>query len=295
MRNKLAILLFLPPLLIGCSKTKELYPGNAYDTGNFETNYYLEHNNVDKLITSEPTNYEIGSEKYSISNPSYGKALDGLRFGDQLNKEGELLEWNIDEPIEDNGKGYGPTKNLTTIDDKFAYGVLSRLYDGRVRCDGYYAKSRLQIDKTGYSTFFPKEMIDAKYMAIALRGDVNAEGFKNSLAAVNITVSLYKHNTNSEVNDKYNINFVNVPTPTNTGGITSLLVIYFDQIFGSEYKNFINGIVAMTVTFKMNLITPKDSDDFVKYGTPTDDKNDPSGPHFALMLYEVMFPDSIWR
>ena len=286
--------MFLPPLLVGCSKTNELYPGNAYDTGNFETNYYLEHNNVDKLTTNEAKDFNV-TENYFISNPAYGQAIEGLRFGDQLSDDDKFLEWNIDVPIEDRGTGYGPTKNLTTIDDSFAYGVLSKLYDGRVRCDGYYAKSRLQINKTGYSTFFPKEMIDGKYMAIALRGDVNADAFKHSAASVDLTVSLYKHNTNSNVNDKYNINFVNVDVPTNTGGVTSLLVLYFDTIFGADYKSYLDGIIAMTMTFKLNSIDPKNPNDLVEHGIPTDDKDDSSGPHFALMIYEVMFPDSIWR
>ena len=293
MRHKYLTLMLLPLVLTGCNKTKELYPGNAYDTGNFETNYYLEHNNVDKLVTSEPVNYDA-SEKFYISNPSYGQPLEGLRFGDQLSDKDEFLEWNIDTPIEDRGSGYGPTKNLTTINDSFAYGVLSRLYDGRVRCDGYYAKSRLQINKTGFSTFFPKELIDAKYLAIALRGDVNAKAFSNNIANVDITVSLYKHNTNSDINSKYNINYINVPVPTNTGGITSLLVLYFDTIFGSNYKEYLDGIIAMSVTFSLSSINASE-EDINKYGYPVDDKDNPNGPHFALMLYEVMFPDSIWR
>ena len=49
MKNKHLILLFIPFVLCGCAKTSELYVGNAYDTGNFETNFYSENEDIDKV------------------------------------------------------------------------------------------------------------------------------------------------------------------------------------------------------------------------------------------------------
>lgn len=302
MRNKKALVFVLLPLFLSsCSKTNELYTGGAYDTGNFETNYYLEHNNVDKLKIGNVITKDASSVTH-ISNPSRNSFIEGLNPTDQTyfykdkngNEQSSFLEWNDDIPHDDFGFGYGPTKNLISIDNSFAYGFLSRLYDGRVRCDGYYAESRVQINKTGFSTFFPKELKQATYFGLSLRGQTSCEGFEYSLADINLNIKFYKHNVLKEENDLIEININNLQAPSNTHGASSLMLFYFIDVFGLEYQKYIEDIIAISIDFSLNSINGS-SVDFSKYGTPVDDKDDQNNPHFALMLYEMMLPDSIWN
>ena len=300
MKNKKIILLSFLPLLVSCSKTNELYSKGAYDTGNFETNYYLEHNNVDKIDIKSSESFDASKVTF-ISNPTFGKKLDGLIDDDQCvvtldengNEQKSQLEWNLDTPHSDKNIGYGPTKNLTSIDESFSYGFLSRLYDGRVRCDGYYAQSRVQINKTGYSTYFPKELKSARYFAVALRGQTSCKGYSNEIADVDVTLKFYKHNVNEKACEEYVVTSKNVQIPTNTGGYSSLMLFYFIDVFGLQYQNYLDGIVAMSMSFSLNSLSGSDEDKLT-YGVPVDDMADQNNPHFALMLYEVMLPDSIW-
>lgn len=298
-KQSLLVFALLPVLLASCSKTNELYKDHAYDTGTLMGNYYLEHNNVDKLTIQSSSEKVVAPENIYISNPGFGKALDGVAKEDQTytDKDGKetFLEWNIDTPIDDFGKGFGPTMNLSSIDKAFMPGFLSRLYDGRIRCDGYYANSRVQLNKTGFSTFFPKEMITGKYLAISVRGQSDAGGgFEFANSNVSFDLTLYRHIANSQAFEAQKIKINNVLVPMNTHGNTSLLVVYFADIFGPQWNKYIEGTIAMTLTFTLNDIIGCEADK-AKYGMPVDDKNDKNNPHYSMMIYEIMFPKSTWR
>lgn len=298
MKNlKFLSLLVFPFLLVSCAKTDELYPGNVYDTGVFLTNYYLEHNDVDQIKINETFNFDASSSTH-IDNPGYGGRINGITVEDQtFVKDGDsvLLEWNNDVPVEGYGVGFGPTMNLTTIDNSFAYGFLSRLYDGRVRCDGLYAKSRVQLNKTGYGTYFPKELTNASYFAMAIRGETDCEGYEYTSAIVNLRLSLYRHISNSKECDLVSFSINNVSMPTNTHGISSLLTFYFPEVMGETYQQYLEGVVGMSLDFELVNLPPKVATDPENYGVPVDDMSDTENPHFALMLYEVMLPKSSWR
>lgn len=297
MKRRFVLFLLLPCLLASCNKTNELYPGNAYDTGVFDLNYYTEHNNVDKVKVSEEHSYT--STKSFFTNPSFGKRLDGVLDEDQsyVNDKGEKVyyEWNIDTPIVDKGVGFGPSNNLTGIDEKFAYGILSKLYDGRVRCDGYYAQSRVQLSQYGFSTFFPKELISAKYFGISIRGGTSCNGFSYANANIDFHFQFLHHTAGTSIYKKYIVDINDVDLPTNNGGSTSLLGCYFSDVFGEKYADIVKGFIGFTLTYDLNEMKPKDVGDFVKYGYPTADNKDPDNPHFSVMLYELMIPKSTWR
>ena len=89
------------------------------------------------------------------------------------------------------GYGYGPSNNLIAVDDAFARGFLSRLYDGRIHCDGItYAQTRVQIDGSGYGTLFPKEMMSYRYFALSLRGADETDNLGTTFN-VNINLTFY--------------------------------------------------------------------------------------------------------
>ena len=286
--------MMMSSLLVCCNKTKELYAQGAYDTGNFDTDYYLEYNNIDKVDISKEQSYTL--EGLEVSSPGPKERLENIARKDQTvdgTEDGELLDWFEDNPKTGVGTKFGPTKSMNKINNKFSYGILSKLYDGRVHCDGYYAKSRVQLNKTGFGTFFPAELKSAKYFGVSVRSKVGVDGFKNSLATVNFHFSFYRHITNSTSYEKYNVDVPSVNIKVADGAAKGqLLAFYFDT--PTLYQMPLDGIVGMSMSFELDSFHAASAEDIATFGEPTDDMNDKEKPHFAIYLYEVLFPDSTW-
>ena len=167
-KKNLIVLPLIALLLTGCKdKVKELYVGNAYASTDFLENYYDTWNEDLKTKVSSQVVYDMpfegslhGSQTGKFNVDADQKTAQGItpsltyvKVEDQMNPGNkDLLDWYHDTPVEDKGVGYGPTKNLSTIDKSFAYGYLSKLYDGRIQCDGYYQRSRVQMNDKGYGT-----------------------------------------------------------------------------------------------------------------------------------------------
>lgn len=308
MKNNRYVLLILLPILLGsCSKTKELYDKDAYNSTDFIENYYTEKNNVDKVSVIKEELIEASNENVYLSSFSSfesGKHLNGLKGNDQYDENYNLLEWGKDTPKVDLD-GYGPAKCLTRIDNAFADGFLSRLYDGRVRCDGLYQHSRVQLSESGYATFFSKELISAKYFAMSMFNKTSPNtnsAFGGCLANMDLEISFYQHTSNNNEYNKFIVDIKNYDIPIDAGGEASLMLFYFSDIFGNDYLKYLNGVTAMSFSYKINKIKPganvaSEAFDNVieKYGIPTSDNNVEATTHMALMLYEVLIPDSSWR
>ena len=69
--------MIMPALLVSCNKTKELYAQGAYDTGDFEQNYYLEYNNIDKVEVKD-LSLEYGKWLVVDKDPSKKLAIIGV-------------------------------------------------------------------------------------------------------------------------------------------------------------------------------------------------------------------------
>jgi len=245
MKNKFLILSMMALVLCSCSKTKELYKEHAYNSSNFDENYYTEWNGIDKLEINEETTYvrTIGSDA------------------------------NI-TPVTDN---VTDKSNLGEVNSSFKYGYLSKLYDGRLKCDGYYQLSRVQLNKTGYGTFFPKQLKDCSVFGISIRGGSTCAVPLSTNLKFNIHISFYIHLSNLEKYNKVTYNLNNVSVTTDSGGSTQI-VSFFNY-------NEINGAVGMSMTFEMNEPTRTNL---------TDDMTNKEKEHVALMLYEVLLPESTW-
>lgn len=285
MRKEIFTLLALGALLTSCGKVSELYGDHAYNSPNFMENYYCETNGVRELEKNSETKYSLenGVQYFSSNSLTYIKDEDKLDYpwanGLEMDKE------------------FGRNKNLSKIDNSFAYGYLSKLYDGRVRCEGKYQLSRVQLDKNGYATYFPKELVEFKYFALSLRGATdyeNSSASRSPLAgpvSINLHINFYKHITNSNKYDVVTFDLNDVNIPCDNGGDTNLVSFYLREDYKyegqtlSSIKYDISNSVAMSLTYELNTTLPDLSDD-VK-----EEKNH----HFAVMLYEVMLPDSIWR
>ena len=285
MKKQTVILLSLIPFLAGCSKTAELYSNYAYNSVDFMENYYKEQDGVRDLAVKKTTAYNLSDGKgFNSSNSlKYVKAEDNPENYPWVN-------------LEDYSKEFGRNNNLSTIDESFAYGYLSKLYDGRVRCEGKYQLSRVQLDKKGYATFFPKKLEDYKYFAFSLRGatDYYVDDLPSPLRSncvIDVHINFYKHITNSDEYDVVTLNLENVQIPCDAGGDTNLVTVYLAEdvnVNGVDkriYNILLQDTVAMSLDFELKTTVAGLSDDSTVE----------SDYHFAVMLYEVLFPKSAWR
>lgn len=288
MKKRYLTFLMLIPFLASCSKTSELYVDYAYNSPDFMKNYYNETKGIRDLgIASYESHTMLPGLGYTSTD-----SLSGILEED--NQEGYI--WNAGY-YEDYDKEYGRNNNLTKIDESFAYGYLSKLYDGRVRCESKFQLSRVQLDKHGYATYFPKKLVNYKFFAFSLRGATDYENTYSSpspLAGtvyVDITINFYKHITNSSEYNVVNFTLPNVPIPCDSGGDTNLVTVYLasdnnnNGVIERTYHYLIEDTVAMS--FEYELKTTRED--------LTDDASVEKDHHFAVMLYEVMFPKSTWK
>lgn len=306
--------------LAGCHRpVNELYEANAFNTGRFMNNYYTSWNGVDKIDIKEENIKTFNVTPYVEDRDRATDEIEGLKEGDQLDKNGELLSWKNDDPDYNKEDGYGPYNSLINYDSEFAYGYLSKLYDGRVRCDGYQALSRVQLDKVGYATYFPKALSTYKYFGFAVRGGTDcSKSFYETeqdpsdpqklvqvpyFPELDYDISFIRHDLNTGVYSKFVFHISDLVTQTNNGGKTSFIFFYFEDILREEYGDAWNTVlqdtIAMSFTFKLkNYYQEKyEHRNPTSYKYLVDDKNDTteSTAHFALMLYEVMFPGATWH
>lgn len=259
MKKKYLVLPLIGLLLVGCRKTEEAFEAGKYNSSNFDLNYYTEWNGVDQL--------EIGKIS-TISNPfaiSTGIANDGREYGFEV-------------------------KNLIKEEDKFSYGYLSKLYDGRLRCDGLTTRSRVQINKTGYGTFFPKEYRGSESFAFALRGGTTinyaTEQARIRSAKIDATFKFYIRQEGTNIYDRVDLVFNNLQISSDNGGNTTFVEVPFtestvEKLYGAD---------AMSFEFVLSDLTQYDGYNI------TDDFNDPDKEkeHFSVMLYEILLPGSSW-
>ena len=278
MKKQSLIMLMLIPFLAGCSKTSELYADYAYNSPDFMKNYYSEHKDIKELEVASYNSYPLLND---IGYTSYN-SLKGIRSEDNA----EDYPWA--DPLEYE-KEFGRNNNLIKIDESFAYGYLSKLYDGRVRCERKFQLSRVQIDKHGYSTYFPKKLVHYKYFAFSLRGATDYDNSGSTISPlagtvyVDISINFYRHITNSNQYNVVNFDLRNVPIPCDNGGDTNLVTIYLADDVNYYYD--ITDSVAMS--FEYELKTTRDD--------LSDDRLVEKDHHFAVMLYEVLLPKSNWR
>lgn len=291
MRKSYLALLVLVPLLASCTKTNELYADYAYISSDFMKNYYTEHNGVNELKEASRERFDLTrNHGYQSTYGITGDALKDLSCCVREEDNPEKYPWSAYEYSEE----FGRHNNLTKIDSSFAYGYVSKLYDGRVRCESQYQLSRVQLDKNGYSTFFPKRLENYKYFAFTLKGatDYYKDGKESPLTSdcrLDIHINFYKHIVNSDSYDVINFNLQNVSILCDSGGNTDMIVVYLANDLNEKERQPIytdlTGTVAMSFTYELKT-TKSDLSDDSKADSPY---------HFAVMLYEVLFPKSSWR
>ncbi|MCR4562278.1 MAG: hypothetical protein K5694_03640 [Bacilli bacterium] len=303
-KNKLLFGAVLSLTMLASCKTSNTYANNAYNTSLFETNYFLNCHDYAKETGIAKENVTLSSDDYFGQDEYQNEHTGGggfsivkerypemFQYYDASAKKTVTLTTDIDWVIgfegteQYLGTSFGRTKCLGTADSSFKNdGVLSKLYNGQLRCWNYYAQARVQIDENGFETKMPKTMQSGKYFLACIRGGSNAtkivdgrEVSDGRFCTVDLIVTLYKQNAAYEVTMPA-VSFVT----DNHGSSISAVGFAFDKIPGLDPK----GITGYGVRFA-NLIDPSNP-------TIETDATKKSDKYFGLMLYEVMFPDATW-
>ena len=301
--------------LTSCVDTSELYPASQYYGGDFMNNWYsvfdarlkkasLENVKKSWNLENEEHGYFNGS-RVEGEDPTPNSIAGWDQFYSWHKRDVGSLQWtysgvigsdivsgdiinrgvgvDVDQsPLYD--KVFSQAKKLARVNSSFSRGILSKLYNGQVRCDGWSSLSLLELDQTGYGAMFPMELEKASYFCFAARGGSNTEDSGiGRITTFNIHLNFYKAEGNEIA--AYAINLHEVKLQSNySSNATSLVGFYFSDL-GLDPT----GIIGMSLSF--DLI----NDDNVR-GVPTSaDFTDHSEFHTALMLLEVLFPDSTWN
>lgn len=271
MRLKHILLPLVAITLCGCSKTDKLYKLGAYESGNFYANYYLKNDTKDFVFTEKeetPINLQANNN------------LSGLKAEDRGDYVWEDLAGNRKEVL------WGYQNNLARVGEGFKLGAISKLYDGRVRCDGLQQKSRAQLDKVGYDAKFPMTMSDCDYFAFSCRGGTTLETPLATQLEFNFTIGFFtidEANPNQYVKHIFHLNGLKIETDNSAK--TDLVSFYIDK--KDNGKSILENTVAMS--FSWECIDPKLAENNL-----TDDRTIKEKDHLALMLYEVFLGNSTW-
>ncbi len=295
--------------LASCTDTSELYGGAQYIGGDFLKNHYstwdkgLKEASIERhvAIENERTGYFNGKETKDPNSPEdyYGLGQAAAWHpNDFKNSKGEIYNWAPDI-LPGTGIGewrdqsalydvaYGQTKKLSLINPAFSRGYLSKLYNGQVRCNAWSSYSLVELDKTGYGTIFPSELLNANSFSFAIRGGSDTPSV-GRVSTFNLHVTFYKYGADRTSYVGTTIDMMNVKMQTNRSAeITSLIGFYFEDI---NYDP--KGVVGMSMTFDLVEDVYRNGDVTIY---PSDDFSDDNEYHIGLILLEVFFPDSTWN
>lgn len=274
MKTKFIFLPLVALCLCGCSKTDKLYKLRAYESPYFNSNYYLKNDTKDFVISRE-----INESALELCADN---SLKGIKEAD---RGGYVWKDQRNENM------WGYHNNLGRVDEAFKKGAISKLYDGRVRCDGLQQKSRAQLDKVGYDAKFPLTMSDCDYFAFSCRGgttlpehtlkDKDKTNFK-----FNFKVGFFtKDNENSGQYIKHIYELNNLLIDTDNDSATDLVSFYVEK--KENGKSVLEDTVAMSIEWEC-------VDEALDEFNLTDDRLVKEKDHLAIMLYEVFLGNSTW-
>ena len=277
MNKKLTLLLLGAVALASCAKTEKLYTENQYNSPVFDENYYTDWEGINNINATD-----VGG---GLSNLDYSTTAksENVKIG------GNVVEGYKWDGLKDEQFGYN--HNLSKIEKKFNYGVTSKLFDGRVRCEGLYQKSRVQVDKSGFAMYFPKALKQAKYLGFACRGGTDypsGQEFRYDNLKINVEWSFYIH-INSTTYSKVTYKLNQIEIPVDNGGNT--VFVNFTPAGYPLFQTFDELYDATAMSFKWSV---NDDEKMATRPDLTDDYTQKEKHHLALMLYEVFIGDSIW-
>lgn len=279
---------------------KEVYDGNAYNDPVFENNFYRVWDkdiakgskkiaSSTEIMLDESKDYVFTSYEdanFHYCEPNYEK----YRYSDTVLKE------------EDNAiPSYGPSFKLSNTESSFKHGYLSKLFDGKMFCNGHFQLARVQIDEGGFGHLFEKELNQSDYFAMNFKSSLDYTTkyrFSPSLSQIKLSVSFYTKNTNATYNET-KVSYVIDDVGTNPSESHSHSCYTF---FGFKFSDRINveRLAGISVSYELLSLTAtgtwKETDEGpTQSKTFNKDELKSEGIAHSLMLYEVLFPNSTWR
>lgn len=316
--------LFLAALvtLTGCAGIGELYKDGEFHTAVFEDNYYRYMPARYTSGTYHETIYDI-SDTVRIDQPftnifnpiilrDYRKGV--LSFTDMLENYGNEAAKNIKREDNNNNElgyvdavmtelnrsssaswyNYALYNNLSagnfgeSVNSAFKKGVFSKLTDGIILCNGGASLVRIQIDEDGIGQEFAHELIDYRNFVFSARGGTNVDYWainktRPTVSTVRINISFYiEKSTTNPLGRKETLTFVTNKLQTDNSGTSSVFSVDLREVLPLETLKRTSGITINYELLAHDVLKPD--------GVPSSTDGE-----FALMLYEVMFPYSVWR
>ena len=257
--NKKVLLLFPVFVLTGCGYgLREVYPGDVYNSVDYNKNFYKEWN----------------------------KDLDYHNV--EMEYESHALDKDADKVFLSANDAYFPhqTFALSKSEPTFKYGYLSKLFDGQMFCHGRYELARVQIGESGFAAKTSKELKDYSYFALNFKAslDYRRDGVSTGIPAHNSSI-IIKLNFYCKVNSKtYRRVEFTYPIETVNTNYSELPSIY--TFFGFSLDKYdINRCTGYSIEYELV------EDEYIKvHGA----EYTPSLTH-CLLLYEMFLPGSTWH
>ena len=247
-----------------------LVEGNKYNSPVFGENYYT-HWDSDLKNCENVVEHKIEEDHRILSFKDIGKI------------DRQLAVDNPYKVVSD----YGPDYCLSSYDESFNYGVQSKLFDGKVYCEGYTTRRRVQIDNKGFSVRFAKESEELSYFAVNFKAAIDFTdqrvrdyfpttdlGHKSVLNS--LTVSIYLKNDNEQI-VKHNFVTENIVIPA-----TNQEAYYFYAFDLTKFE------LSRMIGFSMEY-------DFTDDVVQALKKEDEPDVLYSLFLYEVFLPYTFWH
>lgn len=307
------VLILLPTLfLTACGYgLKEIYKGVPYASYNFEENYYnvwdkeINYNN-EKSITEKVEARVLDDVKdfvfTRLENSDYEESYTNFKTCES-NWASYAYTYDKDEPEQENLHAYGPAVALGKIDKSFKYGVVSKLFDGQMFCNGDFQNSRTQVGSTsskysGFSVKFAKECSYSEYFMMNFKCSVittenqNLGRYESDLT---LRLGFYLRNNNgyTYVPVTYVIN--DVPTnsgddhflPPYSGRLDSYICFGF-KLHATENDNLLDltRLAGISFEYELNKVHKKSGEEF---------DTTPDNVMHSIMLYEISLPHSTWH
>ena len=307
--NFMSLILFAITLSSCGYGLKEYYSGDAYNSGNFQKDYYRV---WDKRIDSS-------NEKNSIVDSSVNALSEDIdyvfenyndlnfRLCDQESQSSLTFadDYYGGEPDYYLNVGYGPTKKLSRTESSFKYGYLSKLFDGQMFCHGRFQLARVQIDEGGFGAIFNKETDNLDYIAMSFKAsydythsgeyDFNNDGQVTQSenvpsgirTGVNLKVSLY-----SKVDKGFEKNtFTYKVNDIITNGSENPLDPPY-KFFGFRLGNHhLSRVCGISIEFDFDRTNETDNPLYYL----KDGNGQAVALDYSLMLYEVFLPNTTWN
>ncbi len=299
MKSPFKFLLIVPSLFVtACGYgLKEIYNGIPYSSGDFFKNYYSVWDDRINPYNEGKNKITQVKEEYELTNADsvFSSFNDAAFEMNETNADKYVYYYDLSAPEKTDTaaygkKPYGPAVKLSNYDDSFRYGVVGKLFDGQLFCNGYYAAARVQVKPgrgNGFGALFSKECNNATYMMLNFKCALiteNSQNLGHGTSDLKLIISLIFKENNGYIYQPVTYTLPGVPT--NSGDAFNSTGRYDAyRCFGFNMKGILDQVDSdRLIGFSFEYEKLADSFDSV-----TDEK------YHAVMLYEVSFPHTSWH